>query len=119
MYNKRFNLILEKLTSDNFVTQKFITAFFGLYQLSIKAIMNKFVSLAVVFAALFMNASVSAIQCYQGSQILQNGVKIGGNSLQSQECSLSFVCQRIDISASAFGQTGKKICEQEFLSRDV
>ena len=73
-----------------------------------KAIVIKLVSFAAVFAALFLNASVTAIQCYQGSQILQNGVQIGGSSLQPQECGSSFVCQRIDISASAFGQSGKK-----------
>jgi len=68
-------------------------------------IMNMFGGI-LVFAALISNASVSAVQCLQGQRITENGVQIS-NTLTSSECDSSLVCNRIDVTASYRGQTGK------------
>jgi len=70
--------------------------------------MNKFGGLLLVFAALISNASVSAVQCFQGQRLSQNGVVVS-NNMESIECGTSLVCNRIDALASFSGQSGKDL----------
>jgi len=68
--------------------------------------MQKLGCLIVILATLILNKPVNALRCSKGQHVLQNGVELQ-STMQSTECSDSLdSCQRLDVSASTFGQTG-------------